>query len=105
MPAQDRVDPTVLDAVTAALARAGAATLDASHELLAHYADTGEATTQRVVDTLVDNAADALRALTDTFADTSHGLAAVAAAHSSMTRSLGAREPSTRTSRRRGPVV
>lgn len=101
------MDPTMLDAVAAALARAGAATLDASHELLAHYADTGEARTQRAVDTLVDHAADALGALTDSFTDTSHGLQAAAAAHTTTTttRSVGAHESSTRASRRRGPFV
>ena len=65
------MDPTVLDAVAGALRRTSAATLEASHELLAHYADTGEAPTQRAVDTLIDHAADALRALTDSLTDIS----------------------------------
>ncbi len=78
MPAEDRVDPTMLDAVAARMARSSAAALEASHELLAHYADTGDASTQRAVDTLIDHAADALRALTDSFTDTSRGLRAAA---------------------------
>ena len=74
MPAEDRLDATMLDAVAARLARSSSAALEASFELLAHYADTGDAPTQRAVDTMIDNAADALRALTDSFADTSRGL-------------------------------
>ena len=83
MPAEHHVDPTrlevatCLDAAATALASSAAA-LDASHELLAHYADTGDAATQRVVDTLVNQASDALGALTDAFADTSRALQAVA---------------------------
>ena len=38
----------------------------------------GDAATQRVVDTLVNQASDALGALTDAFADTSRALQAVA---------------------------
>jgi len=66
--------PVLLDALAAALTRSSAAALDASHELLAHYADTGDPATQRSVDTLIDHAADALRALTDSFADISSEL-------------------------------
>jgi len=62
-------DRMALDAVAAELSRSSTAALDASHELLAQYSDTGEARSQRALDTLVDHAADALRALTDTFAD------------------------------------
>jgi hypothetical protein len=51
MPAVDRVDPATLDGLAAQLARSGAAALEASHELLAHYADTGDTSTQRPVDT------------------------------------------------------
>ena len=58
------------------MTRSGAAALEASHELLAHYCDTGDAPSQRAVDTLVDHAADALRALTDSFADISGELRA-----------------------------
>jgi hypothetical protein len=79
MPAEQRMDPTVPDAVDGALKRAGAAALDASHELLAHYGDTGDAHTQRAVDTLIDHAADALRALTDSLAGISAELQATAA--------------------------
>lgn len=77
MPAEHHVDPTRLkveacfDAATTALARSSAAALDASHELLAHYADTGDAATQRAVDTLVNQASDVLGALTDALADSS----------------------------------
>ena len=65
-PPPDRVR---LDAVATELSRSGAAALDASHELLAHYSDTGEARSQRALDTLIDHAADALRILAGSFAD------------------------------------
>ena len=78
MPAVDRVDPTTLDAVAAQLARSSTAALEASHELLAHYADTGDASTQRAVDTLIDHAADSLRALADSLAETARRLDAAA---------------------------
>ena len=71
---EHRVDPTLLDAVAARSTRASNAALEASHELLAHYSDTGDASTQRAVDTLIDHAADALRALTDSLAETSRAL-------------------------------
>ena len=76
MPAVDRVDPATLDAVAAQLARSSAAALEASHELLAHYADTGDASTQRTVDTLIDHAAEALQSLTDSLSEASRGLEA-----------------------------
>lgn len=81
MPDEERVDATMpcatrLDAVAALLTRSSTAALEASHEVLAHYADTGEASTQRAVDTLIDNAADALRALSDSITDTSRALQA-----------------------------
>jgi len=62
------------------LARSSTATLEASNELLAHYGDTGDIPTQRAVDTLLDHAADALRALTDCLAAASGELKAAAAA-------------------------
>jgi hypothetical protein len=68
MSARRRIDATVVDAVTGALTRSGAAALETSHELLAHYGDTGDARTQRSVDALIDHAADALRALADCLA-------------------------------------
>ena len=89
MPAEDRVDPsrlnanmlnanmlndTLLDAVAARLTRASADALEASHELLAHYPDTGDASTQRAVDALIDQAAEALGALTDSLTEASRGL-------------------------------
>jgi len=70
----------MLDAVAGALKRSSTATLDASHELLAHYSDTGDAPTQRAVNTLIDHAADALRALTDSLADISGELVTAATA-------------------------
>jgi hypothetical protein len=76
MPAVDRVDPATLDAVAALLARSSAAALEASHELLAHYADTGDASTQRTVDALIDHAAEALQSLTDSLSEASRGLEA-----------------------------
>ena len=76
MPAVHCPDATSPDSVAAALARTGAATLDASYELLAHYSDTGDAPSQRAVNTLIDHAADTLRALTDSLADISGELAA-----------------------------
>jgi hypothetical protein len=71
MPPEQRLDPTMPDAFAGSLKRSSTATLEASHELLAHYSDTGDAPTQRAVDTLIDHAADALRALTDCLADIS----------------------------------
>ena len=79
MPAVHCPDATSPDAVAAALARTGAATLDASYELLAHYSDTGDVPSQRAVNTLIDHAADTLRALTDSLADISGELAAARA--------------------------
>jgi hypothetical protein len=76
MSAVDRVDPAMLDAVAAELARSSAAALEASHELLDHYADTGDANTQRIVDTLIDHAAEALQSLTDSLSEASVGLEA-----------------------------
>lgn len=72
--AEHCVDPTWLWVVSTQLARSSAAALDASHELLAHYGDTGDAATQSAVDTLVNRAADALGALNDSLADTSLAL-------------------------------
>lgn len=76
MPAVDRVDPTLLDALAARLARSSKATLGASYELLAHYADTGDTPTQRAVDALLDQVAAALRTLTDSLTDAAKGLEA-----------------------------
>lgn len=79
MPAADRVEPTLLDAVCARLTRSGTAAMDASHELLAHYADTGDAPTQHAVDTLVDRAAGSLQALAGSLAEAAHELDALSA--------------------------
>ena len=76
MPAEHHIDPTLLDVVATQLARSSTAALEASHELLAHYSDTGDATTQRAVDALVNQAADALCTLTESLADTSRALQA-----------------------------
>ena len=74
MPAEPCVDPTWLDVVATQLARSSSAALDASHELMAHYGDTGDAAAQSAVDTLVNRAAEALGVLTDSLADTSRAL-------------------------------
>ena len=42
MPAVHREDAASLDDVAVALDRSGAAAIDASHELLAPYSDTGD---------------------------------------------------------------
>lgn len=76
MPAEHHIDPTWLDVVATQLARSSAAALEASHELMAHYSDTGDATTQRAVDALVNEAADALSALAESLAGTSRTLQA-----------------------------
>ena len=127
MPAEDRVDPTrpnksklsstlldasvldatlldasVLDAVVARLTRASVDALGASHDLLAHYPDTGDAPTQRVVDTLIDQAAEALGALTDSLNAASVEL--MAAAARATTPATGESSPA-RAGRRRGPFV
>jgi len=78
MPAEHSVDPAMLDAVATQLARSSHAALEASHELLAHYSETGDAPTQRAFDTLIDHAADTLRALTDSLADSARELQAAA---------------------------
>jgi hypothetical protein len=80
MPVEHQVDQTLHDALAVAATRSSSAALEASHELLAHYGDTGDAPTQRAVDTLIVHAADALRALTDSLADISGGLRASGAA-------------------------
>ncbi|NMM22125.1 MAG: hypothetical protein HHJ11_01255 [Phycicoccus sp.] len=74
MPAEHRMDQTLLDVVSAELARCSAAALDASDELLAHYGDTGDATAQRAVDTLVNKAAGTLSALSERLGNTSREL-------------------------------
>jgi hypothetical protein len=74
MPAEQPLDPTLLKAVAGELDRSGTAALAASDELLAHYGDTGDDRTQRAVDTLIDNAVEALRAVSDSMADSSREL-------------------------------
>jgi cation transport regulator ChaC len=74
MPAEHQIDPTWLDVAATQLARSSAAALDASHELLAHYSDVGERSTQRGVDTLVNEAVGALGTLTERLAETSQAL-------------------------------
>lgn len=117
MPAEDRVDPTRLDASTLSaalldstlleavavrLTRAGVDALEASHDLLAHYPDTGDASTQRVVDTLIDQAAEALGALADSLDQASGEL--VAGAARAATPPTGKSSPA-KGARRRGPFV
>lgn len=74
MPAEHRIDPTWLDVVAAELARSSAVALEASDELLAHYGDTGDATTQRAVDALVNQVAGTLNSLSECLGDTSREL-------------------------------
>lgn len=117
MPAEDRVDPTrlnasmldatmhdatLLDAVAARLTHASVDALEASHDLLAHYPDTGDASTQRVVDMLIDQAAEALGALTDSLSKASGEL--MAAAARATTPPTGESSPA-KAGRRRGPFV
>ena len=99
MPAVDSVDPTKLDALAETMTRSKAAALEASHEVLAHYADTGDVPTQRAVDTLIDHAAEALRRLTDSLADAADVLDA--AARATVARPSGA-VPLYRSGSRRG---
>lgn len=80
MPAEYPADPTPLHAVAAVLALSSTAALEASDELLAHYSDTGDAPAQRAVDTLLEHAADALRALTDCLGDAAGELRSTASA-------------------------
>lgn len=68
MPAERSVDPTWLEVVATQLSRSSTAALEASHELLAHYGDTGEPVTQRAVDAFVDGAAEALGAISSSLA-------------------------------------
>lgn len=107
MSAEHRADPALVDAVAGALNRSSTAALEASHELLAHYSDTGDARTQRAVDTLIDHAADALRALTDSLADISAELRATvpaaAPANAHKRRYTALDESSARPRRRREP--
>ena len=100
MPAVDSVDPTKLDALAERMARSRAAALEASHEVLAHYADTGDVPTQRAVDTLIDHAGEALRRLTDSLADAADVLDA-AARRATVAQPAGA-VPLSRTGSRRG---
>jgi hypothetical protein len=74
MPAELPRDPTPLSALAGELSLSSTATLTTSNELLAHYADTGDGATQRALDTLIDHAADALRAIADSMADSSREL-------------------------------
>lgn len=101
MPAEHPVDPTWLDVVATQLARSRTAAIEASHELLAHYSDTGDTATQRAVETLINDAADALGALTDSLADTELTLQ-VAARRALRSRPGDGGGPSTRSRRRRG---
>ena len=74
MPAEQPLDPTSLKALAGELSESGTAALTTSNELLAHYGDTGDDPTQRVVDTLVDHAVVALRAVADSLASCSREL-------------------------------
>ena len=74
MPAERPPDPTLPDDLAEQLRRSSHAALKASHELVAHYSDTGDTPTQRAVDTLIDHVADTLQALADSLADSSREL-------------------------------
>ena len=76
MAAQPTVDPSVLLTAADRLTRARDEAFDASTELLDHYVETGDTLTQHLVDQLVEQAADTLRALTDALAGTSRALLA-----------------------------
>jgi hypothetical protein len=104
MTAEMRLDPSTLEAVAAAIDRLGAAALEASRELLAHYADTGDAVTQRAVDTMVEHAADALGAITDSLVQIRDELPATIAAETSKSpQSPTAGRPSAHRARGRDP--
>lgn len=81
MPAEHRIDPTWLEVVATQLARSSTAALNASHELLAHYSDTGDASTQRALDAMINRAGEALGELTDSLADTSRAMAEATEGH------------------------
>jgi hypothetical protein len=74
MPAEQPLDPSSLKALAGELSRSGTAARTTSNELLAHYGDTGDDPTQRAVDTLIDHAVGALRAVTASMADSSRVL-------------------------------
>ena len=76
MAAQPTVDPSVLVTAADRLARARDEAFDASAELLDHYVETGDTLTQHLVDQLVEQSADTLRALTDALAGTGRALMA-----------------------------
>ena len=81
MPAEHRIDPTWFEVVATQLARSSAAALNASHELLAHYSDTGDASTQRALDAMINRAGEALGELTDSLADPSRAMAEATEGH------------------------
>lgn len=58
-----RVDPEYLLGLAGALAPLRTCARDGAEELLGHFAVLGERATQRVVDTLLEQAADTLRAV------------------------------------------
>ena len=74
MPAERSLVPTPPDDLAERLRRSSQAALKASHELAAHYSDTGDTPTQRAVDTLIDHVADTLQALADSLAGSSREL-------------------------------
>ena len=74
MAAQPSVNPSVLLAVADRLARARDEAFDVSNELLDHFVETGDTVTQHAVDELVEQAADTLRAITDSLGETTRAL-------------------------------
>ncbi|MGZ4598730.1 MAG: hypothetical protein ACXVYY_05555 [Oryzihumus sp.] len=87
MAAQPSVDPATLLAVSERLARAREEAFALSGELLDHYVETGDTLTQHAVDQLVEQAADTLRALTDSFGESTRALREAAARYTAAERS------------------
>lgn len=93
MAAEHRVDPIWLEVVATQLTRSSKAALQASHELLGHYSDTGDDPTQRAVDDLTNRASEALGALAGSLADTSCALQNAVAGHAAADRPANAPGP------------
>jgi hypothetical protein len=77
VPVPAPLDPEAAAALAERLARARDEVRTASGELLEHFLDIGDGSTQLAVETLADHAADALRALDDALRDSSRALLAL----------------------------
>jgi hypothetical protein len=77
VPVPPPLDPEAAAALAERLARARDEVRTASGELLEHFLDIGDGSTQLAVETLADHAADALRALDDALRDSSRALLAL----------------------------